>query len=204
MPQAYSLVPQVGRVFLFLRMINSTTRPTHLWSFSSQWWTESTLDGKRPSSIEPAWEPQGLNHAQAFGMRSRGRQHTMSWYAGFHWARLFSELCQSHDSQHWWQCTGLNGKDYNADHDYKLEVEECKCHPIAFHTKIMGDILYLHQALQQDDSPKFVKAIIKEVNSHVDEMQWNSFHGLMTTRHRDNALCMGYEMQERSHHKPVY
>ena len=34
------------------------------------------------------------------------------------------------------------------------------------------NIMYLHQALKQHNSSKFVKAIIKEVNSHVDEMHW--------------------------------
>ena len=45
-------------------------------------------------------------------------------------------------------------------------------HTMAFHAELMGDIMYLHQALKQHDSFKFVKAVIKEVNSHVDEEHW--------------------------------
>ena len=36
----------------------------------------------------------------------------------------------------------------------------------------MDDIVYLHQALKQDDFPKFIKAIVKKVNSLVDEKHW--------------------------------
>ena len=64
------------------------------------------------------------------------------------------------------------GNDYNACHDYNHEVQEHMCHPIAYHAEMMGDIMYLHQALKQHDSCKFVKAIIKKVNSHVDEKHW--------------------------------
>ncbi len=33
---------------------------------------------------------------------------------------------------------------------------------------MMGDILYLQQALRQPDAKGFVQAVIKEVNRHVD------------------------------------
>ncbi len=35
-----------------------------------------------------------------------------------------------------------------------------------------GDIMYLHQALQQPDAFEFVKAVIKEINGHVDNKNW--------------------------------
>jgi hypothetical protein len=44
--------------------------------------------------------------------------------------------------------------------------------PIAFHAKMMGDIMYSQQALQQPDAEHFIKAVIKEVNGHVDNDHW--------------------------------
>ena len=46
-------------------------------------------------------------------------------------------------------------------------------HPIAFHTEMMGDIMYLNQALHQPDADKFVEAAITEINGHVDNKHWN-------------------------------
>jgi hypothetical protein len=40
--------------------------------------------------------------------------------------------------------------------------------PIAFHAEMMGDIMYLQQALKQPNAKEFVQAVIKEVNGHVD------------------------------------
>ena len=45
-------------------------------------------------------------------------------------------------------------------------------HPIAFHAEMMGDIMYFHQALKQEDSPEFIKAIVKEINGHVEQNHW--------------------------------
>ena len=36
------------------------------------------------------------------------------------------------------------GNDYDARNDYKLEVQERIWHPVVFHAKIKGDIMYLH------------------------------------------------------------
>jgi hypothetical protein len=44
--------------------------------------------------------------------------------------------------------------------------------PIAFHAELMGDILYLQQALRQPDAKEFVQAVIKEVNGHGDCNNW--------------------------------
>ncbi|KAL7503607.1 hypothetical protein ACHAXN_001832 [Cyclotella atomus] len=45
-------------------------------------------------------------------------------------------------------------------------------HPIAFHAEMMGDIMYFHQAMQQEDADKFVKAVVKEVNGHIEHNRW--------------------------------
>ncbi len=41
-----------------------------------------------------------------------------------------------------------------------------------FHAEMMGDIMYLQQALKQPNAKKFVQAVIKEVNGHVDSNKW--------------------------------
>ena len=42
-------------------------------------------------------------------------------------------------------------------HDSHLELQEQMRNPIVFHAKMMGDIMYLNQALQQSDAKEFVK-----------------------------------------------
>ena len=44
--------------------------------------------------------------------------------------------------------------------------------PIAFHLEMMGDIIYLHQVLKQPDTWEFVKAIMKEVETHIKDNHW--------------------------------
>jgi hypothetical protein len=43
---------------------------------------------------------------------------------------------------------------------------------IAFHAEMMGDIMYLQQALRLPDAKEFVQAVIKEVNGHMDRNYW--------------------------------
>ncbi len=37
---------------------------------------------------------------------------------------------------------------------------------------MMGDIMYLHQALRQPDDKEFVEAAIMEVNGHINNKHW--------------------------------
>ncbi len=46
------------------------------------------------------------------------------------------------------------------------------CHPIAFHAKMMGNIMYFQQALNQPDAEQFMYAVVKEVNGHVENNHW--------------------------------
>jgi hypothetical protein len=48
--------------------------------------------------------------------------------------------------------------------------------PIAFHAEMMGDIMYLQQALRQHDAKLFVDTVIKEINSHVENKNWELVH----------------------------
>ena len=53
-------------------------------------------------------------------------------------------------------------------HDNHLLLQKRMRHSIAFHAEMMGDIMYYHQAMQQDDADEFVGAIVKEVNGHAE------------------------------------
>jgi hypothetical protein len=53
-----------------------------------------------------------------------------------------------------------------------LELQERMRNPIAFHAEMMGDIMYLQQALRQPNAKEFVQAVVKEINGHVDCDNW--------------------------------
>jgi hypothetical protein len=48
-------------------------------------------------------------------------------------------------------------------YDLHLELQEQIRNPIAFHAKMMGDIMYLHQVLKQKDTSQFVDAVVREI-----------------------------------------
>ncbi len=62
------------------------------------------------------------------------------------------------------------GNDFDARHCYELQLQEGMRYPILFHAEMMGNIMYLHQALWQQDTAEFVKAVVKELNSHVEKI----------------------------------
>ena len=66
--------------------------------------------------------------------------------------------------------TGQTDEDH--EHDEHLALQDRMRHPIAFHAEMMGDIMYLQQALHQPDASQFVDAVIQEVNGHVDNKHW--------------------------------
>jgi hypothetical protein len=55
-------------------------------------------------------------------------------------------------------------------HNAHLERQESMTNPIAFHAEMMGDIMYLQQALL------FVGTVIKEINGHVENKNWELVH----------------------------
>jgi len=57
---------------------------------------------------------------------------------------------------------------YDLFHNAHLDFQERMRNPIAFHAEMMGDIMYLNQALRQPDAKEFVTAVVKEINSHVE------------------------------------
>ena len=57
-------------------------------------------------------------------------------------------------------------------HDKHLALQDRMRNPIAFHAEMVGDIMYYHQAMRQPDSEEFKKAVVKEINGHVDNGNW--------------------------------
>jgi hypothetical protein len=74
----------------------------------------------------------------------------------------------SRDKMHYMASQAVCEHDYDRLHDSHLNLQDCMRHPIAFVAEMMGDVMYLHQALRQPDSREFMEAVIKEVNGHVD------------------------------------
>jgi len=66
----------------------------------------------------------------------------------------------------------LNETPEDLLHDQHLDLQERMRNPIAFHAEVMGDIMYYHQALHQPDAHQFAKAVVKEVNGHLENNHW--------------------------------
>jgi hypothetical protein len=78
----------------------------------------------------------------------------------------------SRDRMHYMASQAMCEHDYDCLHDSHLNLQDCMRHPILFLAEIMGDIMYLHQALRQPDAREFVEAVIKEVNGHINNDHW--------------------------------
>jgi hypothetical protein len=76
------------------------------------------------------------------------------------------------DKMHYMVSQAVYEHDYKRLHSIHLNLHEHMCHPIAFLAEMMGNIMYLHQALHQPDAREFVEAVIKEVNGHIDNNHW--------------------------------
>jgi hypothetical protein len=77
------------------------------------------------------------------------------------------------DKMHYMVSQAMCEHDYKHLHNSHLNLLQDRMrHPIAFLVEMMGNIMYLHQALRQPDGRKFVEADIKEVNGHIDNNHW--------------------------------
>jgi hypothetical protein len=61
----------------------------------------------------------------------------------------------------------------DISHNLHLKLQEHMRNPVAFHAEMMGDMMYLHQALKQKDASQFVDAVVREINGHVDNEHWD-------------------------------
>jgi hypothetical protein len=78
----------------------------------------------------------------------------------------------SRDKMHYMASQAVCKHDYNHLYDSHLDLQDRIRHPIAFFAEMMGDIMYLHQALCRPDAREFVEAVIKEVNGHINNDHW--------------------------------
>ena len=46
-------------------------------------------------------------------------------------------------------------------------------HPVAFLAEMCGDVMYFALAIRQPNRKQFVETIVKEVNGHVENQNWN-------------------------------
>jgi hypothetical protein len=111
-----------------------------------------------------------VESAIAAGTSQRGRVCTMS-------QRMAESMSQRdfyrNQGMHYMASQATTGDtDEDLFHDVNLQFQERMRNPIMFHAEMMGDIMYLQQALKQPDAKEFVQAIIKEVNGHVDSNNW--------------------------------
>jgi hypothetical protein len=72
------------------------------------------------------------------------------------------------DKMHYMASQAACEHDYDCLHDSHLHLQDCMPHPITFLAEMMGDIIYVHQALLQPDARDFMEAVIKEGNGHID------------------------------------
>jgi hypothetical protein len=76
------------------------------------------------------------------------------------------------ERMHYMASQAICKHDYDRLHDSHLNLQDCMHCPIAFLAEMMGDVMYLHQALRQPDSKEFMEAVIKEINGHIDNNHW--------------------------------
>jgi hypothetical protein len=98
------------------------------------------------------------------------RAHTMS-------QRMAESMSQQdfyrNQGMHYMASQATTGNtDEDLFHDAHLQLQEHMRNPIAFHAEMMGEIMYLQQALKQPDAKEVVQAVIKEVSGHLDSANW--------------------------------
>ncbi len=76
------------------------------------------------------------------------------------------------EKMHYMASQAVCKHDYDRLHNSHLNLQDRMCHRILFLAEMMGDVMYLHQVLRQPHSKEFMEAVIKEVNSHVDNNHW--------------------------------
>ena len=61
---------------------------------------------------------------------------------------------------------------YDVLHEEDFELQDRMNDPIAFKASSDPDTMYYHEAMSAPDRKEFLKAIIKEVNDHIDNNHW--------------------------------
>ena len=61
---------------------------------------------------------------------------------------------------------------FELSHDLYLWMEKWLRQPLAFMVNEVGNVMYYHQAMNQPNAWEFAWALVKEVNGHVDNGNW--------------------------------
>jgi hypothetical protein len=61
---------------------------------------------------------------------------------------------------------------YDAMHEADYLLQDEMMNPVAFITFSNQDTMYFHQAMKAPDRKQFTQAIIKEVNNHIENKNW--------------------------------
>ena len=152
--------------------INEPTKSTNNFVLDPSDFDDTSISAA-PNDDQPA-ELMPADMPVDGGISSRGRHRTLS--------RTMQQSIAQKDfygkrGMHYMAASAMDSSDLTFDdedafHDWHLDLQERMTDPIAFHAEMMGDIMYLHQALRQPDASEFVKAIVKEVNCHVENKNW--------------------------------
>jgi hypothetical protein len=120
--------------------------------------------------LQPSHDSADLQDtSSSAGTSSQGRVCKMS--------RAMAELVSQQDfygrdKMHYMASQAVCEHDHKHRHNSHLNLQDRMRHPIVFLAEMMGDIMYLHQALHQLDAREFVEAVIKKVNGHIDNNHW--------------------------------
>jgi hypothetical protein len=119
--------------------------------------------------LQPSHHSADLQDTSSSATNLQGRVRKMS--------RAMAESVSQQDfyrkeMMHYMASQAVCEHDYDHLHDSHLDLQDRMHHTIGFLAEMMGDVMYLHQALSQPDSRGFVEGFMKEVNSHVDNDRW--------------------------------
>jgi hypothetical protein len=126
--------------------VSENTKPSHQ--------SQVSLQAEGVTPVEPT---------VTAGTSQCGRVHTMS-------QRMAESITQG--MHHVAHLSTMGETDEDLFHNAHLDLQEHMRNHVTFHVKMMGDIMYLQQALRQPDAKEFVHAVVKEVNGHMDSSNW--------------------------------
>jgi hypothetical protein len=115
----------------------------------------------QPVSISAGTSSRGRNRRMSQAMQDSISQRSFYGESGMHYMQAMRAVT-SEEAEIM----------YAQEHDFHLGLQDRMRHPIAFHAEMMGDIMYFHQSMQQPDAGEFVKAVVKEVNGHIESNHW--------------------------------
>jgi hypothetical protein len=152
------------------RMDTPVTPENPEFAADTDWDSHSDASGESQDTELLLSEGDTPSENNSAGTSLRGRVRTMSRrMADSVSQRDFYGTSNMHYMAH---KSTIGGTDEDLLHDAHLDLQERMRNPIAFHAEMMGDIMYLNQALRQPDAKEFVTAVVKEVNGHVENRNW--------------------------------